>query len=265
MNVVITGSTKGIGLGLAREFLARSHNVTISSRRAAAVSDAVDELSAAYPEQVGGLACDVADIAGVRALWQAARDKFGQVDIWINNAGITNVKEPLHEVPDEQITQVVNTNLIGTLNCCKVVIAGMREQGSGKLFNMEGFGSDGMTQDGLSVYGATKYAVRYLTKALIKENKDAPVIIGYMSPGIVVTDLLTKDLYETRKAEIEKPSRFLTALADRVETVTPFLAEGAIRAEKNGCAVRWMSGSQATGRLLKSLFVKRDPFAGAQG
>ena len=80
---------------------------------------------------------------------------------------------------------------------CKVALTGMLRQGHGKIFNMEGFGSDGMVQPGMAIYGATKSAVRYFTKSLVREYKDTPLIIGYMSPGIVVTDLLTRDLHDT--------------------------------------------------------------------
>ena len=271
MNIVITGSTKGIGLGMAREFIQRGHNVLVSSRREDAVRAAVAELAAIRAGTAAGCAADVANPADVRRLWERAVSTFGSVDIWINNAGITNRRASLQTLPDEQIATVVGTNLLGLLNCCKVAIAGMLAQdngqgsgkGRGKIFNMEGFGSDGLSQPGMSVYGATKYAVRYLTKALVKENQGTPLVIGYMSPGIVVTDLLTRDLYEPGSAEFDQRRRFLNILADRVETVAPFLVQGALSAEKSGVAVRWMTPVQAVGRLVKSLFVKRDVFASA--
>ena len=264
MNIVITGSTKGIGLGMAREFVQRGHNVLVSSRREEAVQLAVAELSAIRAGRAEGCAADVANPADVRRLWERAVSAFGSVDIWINNAGMTNRRASLQALPDEQIATVVGTNLLGLLNCCKVAITGMLTQdggkGSGKIFNMEGFGSDGLSQPGMSVYGATKYALRYLTKTLVKENEGTPLVIGYMSPGIVVTDLLTRDLYEPGSAEFNQRRRFLNILADRVETVAPFLVQGALAAEKSGAAVRWMTPAQALPRLIKSLFVKRDLF-----
>jgi short-subunit dehydrogenase len=126
---------------------------------------------------------------------------------------------------------------------------------------MEGFGSDGLTDAGMCVYGTTKCALRYFTKALIKDYKGTPLVIGLMSPGIVVTDLLVRDLYQPGSPEFEKRRRFINIFADHVETVTPFLVEGALAARKSGVAVRWMSPAQALPRLLKSLFVKRDLFA----
>jgi NAD(P)-dependent dehydrogenase (short-subunit alcohol dehydrogenase family) len=232
----------------------------ISSRGDEAVRAALATLTGTGSGTVAGCAADVTVPADARRLWDRAVAALGSVDIWINNAGITNRKAPFAELADEQIASVIATNLNGVMNCSKVAIAGMLAQGRGTLFNMEGFGSDGLTDAGMSVYGTTKCAVRYFTKALIKDYKDTPLVIGLMSPGIVVTDLLVRDLYKPGSPEFEKRRRFLNILADHVETVAPFLVEGALAARKSGLAVRWMTPAQAVPRLLKSLFVKRDLF-----
>ena len=84
MNVVITGSTKGIGLGMAREFVTLGHRVVVSSRRADAVSAAVAELNALSEGHASGIAADVANMDDVKALWDHAAATMGSVDIWIN-------------------------------------------------------------------------------------------------------------------------------------------------------------------------------------
>ena len=202
--------------------------------------------SAGQGNRLRGRCCE--NCGRSRALGSRIAD-FGRVDIWINNAGMTNRKLNLDQVPDEQIEAVVQTNVLGLMNCCKVVIAGMLTQGSGKIFNMEGFGSDGLTKPGMSVYGATKSALHYFTKSLVKEYKDTPLIICYMSPGIVVTDLLTKDLNDANSEEFQKRKGLMNIVADRVETVAPYLVDGALNANKTGAAVRWMSVWQLTGSL----------------
>lgn len=264
MNVVITGSTKGIGLGMAREFVSLGHHVVVSSRTPDAVTTAVNELNGITPGLATGVAADVSKIDDVRALWSHAVEQLGSVDLWINNAGVTNRKNPIHEVPDDQLVTVAQTNVTGLLNCCKVAIGGMLQQGSGKLFNMEGFGSDGITKPGMSVYGASKRALHYLTKSLVGEYKDTPLIIGYMSPGIVVTDLLMKDLNDAQSEEFKKRTGLLNIVADRVETVAPFLVKGALEMNKTGGAVRWMSVWQLLGRFIKSPFVKREVISTAE-
>jgi short-subunit dehydrogenase len=115
-----------------------------------------------------------------------------------------------------------------------------------------------MVQPGLSVYGSSKAAVRYLTRSLVKEYEATALVIGTMSPGIVVTDLLMKDLHDIESADFAKRKRFLNILADRVETVAPHLVDGALQADRSGADVRWMTLWRAVGRLIKSPFVRRD-------
>ncbi|MBM3465650.1 MAG: SDR family oxidoreductase [Armatimonadetes bacterium] len=260
MNVVITGSTKGIGLGMAREFLRRGHPVLVSSRGQAAVDQAVAHLAREFPGvRVAGQTCDVADYTQVEKLWAAAAAAFGRVDIWVNNAGRDDAKMPFFAIPPEQIRQTIETNLIGMMNCNRVAIPAMYKQKGGWIWNMEGFGSNGAIRPTVAVYGSTKYALRYFTKAMVMELKKGPVKVGYLSPGIVVTDLLVPPP-DKRGEGWQKSKKILNILADSVETVTPFLVEGMLNARENGAAVRWLTDGKVRWRFLKALFVKRDVF-----
>ncbi len=260
MNVVITGSTKGIGLGMAREFLRRGHPVMVSSRGEAAVRETVAALAREFPSvKVVGHACDVARYADVQALWAAAATAFGKVDIWVNNAGRDGSKLPFFMIAPEDLRATVETNLIGLMNCNRVCIPGMYQQKGGWIWNMEGFGSNGAVRPTVSVYGATKYALRYFTKAMVAELKATPVKVGYLSPGIVITDLLVPPP-EKRGEAWQKSKKILNILADSVETVTPWLVEGMLAARESGAAVRWLTGPKVQWRFLKSLVVKRDVF-----
>jgi NAD(P)-dependent dehydrogenase (short-subunit alcohol dehydrogenase family) len=260
-SIVITGSTRGIGRGLAVEFLRRGHAVTLAGRDPAAIEAAVTALAADAPGRVAGRAVEVSDPAAMQALWDLAVERFGRVDIWVNNAGMTTRKQLLTELPDAGIATVVHSNLTGLIYGCQVAIRGMRTQpGGGRIFNMEGFGSDGLTQPGMTVYGATKRAVRYLTKSLVKECAGTPVVVCTASPGIVVTEFLTRDLYAHDPAQLAARRGRLSLLADRVETVAPALVDGMLKADRPGADVRWMTPLQAIGRLLAAPFRKRDPF-----
>ncbi len=130
-SVIITGSSKGIGLGMCLEFLKRGCSVLISSRKKADVDAAVQKFSAQFgTEKVIGLTCDVTDIRQVQALWDAAVSKFGKVDIWINNAGAVNTTLPVWEVDPDEIKTVINTNIVGHLFGVKVAMKGMLKQGA---------------------------------------------------------------------------------------------------------------------------------------
>jgi short-subunit dehydrogenase len=135
----------------------------------------------------------------------------------------------------------------------------MYKQGGGKIFNMEGFGSNGQIRPTTSVYGSTKYALRYFTKAVAAELKDTPIKMCYLSPGIVLTDMLVPPP-ERRDEGWEQVKKILNILADTVETVTPFLVEGMLKADKNGDAVRWLTRRKVMWRFFKSRFSKRDIF-----
>ena len=260
-SVVITGSTRGIGLGLARNFLERGCKVAISSRNQADVDRVVAELAAEYgADKVAGTACDVSSMESLQSLWECAAGAFGNVDVWINNAGYNHARATLLELEPSEIKAVVDTNLTGLLYANKVALSGMKAQGHGQIWNMEGFGSNGMTQAGMVSYGATKRAVNYLNKALRKDAEGTGVHICTLSPGMVLTDMLIGE-YDRNSEEWERVKRMFNILADKVETVTPWLVDGVLKANKDGAKVMWLTNGKVMGRFLTSRFKKRDLFA----
>jgi NAD(P)-dependent dehydrogenase (short-subunit alcohol dehydrogenase family) len=259
--VVVTGGTRGIGLGLAREFVARGCRVVVCGRTQGSVDAGLAALGAG--EQATGLPTDVSDRASVQALWDHAVATFGRVDVWINNAGISAPKRAVVDTDQKILEDVFAVNVTGSHNGCSVASKGMAAQGGGFVWNMEGFGSDGRVQEGIGIYGSSKRAVRYLTEALVKEHKTSSVKIGFLSPGIVVTDLLVGD-YANDPAGFEKAKKVFNILGDTVETVTPYLAEKVLAAEKNGAHVEWLTNPKAAWRFMSAGFNKRDLFAGVQ-
>lgn len=263
--VVITGSTRGIGRGLAHEFAARGASVTISGRNAATVDDVVAELQTTHGgDRVTGTACDVTVVDQLEALWQHAVNRFGGVDLWINNAGVSAPRQPLWTQSATAIATTIETNLTGALLGSAVAIRGMLDQGSGQLWNVEGFGSDNATQPGMAAYGSTKRAIRYLQKALVKETKDTPIQICTMSPGIVVTDLLVGD-YEIPSPEWDRARKIFNILGDDVETVTPWLVDQMLHTNKSGARVAWLTRGKAARRFMSGAGKKRDLFAHLDG
>lgn len=258
--VVVTGGTRGIGLGLAKELLARGANVAICGRSQEAVDKALGELGNA--DRAVGVVADVTDEAAVSALWDAAASRFGSVDIWINNAGISTSRRFLHLADPKEMRAVVETNLLGSIVGSRVALRGFLSAGHGSLWNMEGFGSNGMTSPGMIPYGATKRAVTYLSKALLKETKGMPVEVGRLSPGIVLTDLLFGD-YDGQPEQLAKAKKVFNILGDTVETVTPWLAEQVLAHKGTGGHVQWLTRRKAAARFATAGFRKRDLFADA--
>ncbi len=258
--VIITGSTKGIGRGLAENFLKRGCRVVVSSRTEADVASVTAELANEYgSDNVAGQVCDITSADAIKALWDAGKNAFGSVDIWINNAGMSVKRLPLHETSVSDIENIVAANLTGILLANSIVSGAMIEQGHGQIWNMEGFGSGGEAQPGMVSYGATKRAVNYINKAMQKDIKGTPVQVCTLSPGIVVTDLLVGD-YDLNSPQWEKSKKIFNILGDTVDTVTPYLVDGVLSTTKSGAKVAWLTTGKAMLRFMTDGFNKRDLF-----
>jgi NAD(P)-dependent dehydrogenase (short-subunit alcohol dehydrogenase family) len=259
--VVITGSTRGIGYGLADAFLELGCAVTISGRGPERVGAAVGQLAANYgAERVLGLPCDVTCFEEVQALWDAARARFGRIDIWINNAGISHPRLDFWRHPPERLQEVVDANLVGTMVGCQVALRGMLDQGSGAIYNMEGLGSDGRRVSGMTLYGTTKYALHYLTDCLVAETRGTPVLVGALSPGMVLTDMLIREREERSEADWQAARRIFNILADRVEDVAPWLACQVLANRRAGARIKWLTQGKILARFLTAPFRRRDLF-----
>lgn len=256
MNIVITGSTRGIGKALANKFLELGDMVIVTSRSNGAVKRAIDEFSKKYgAENVFGTACDVSDAQQVDSLVKFAIDKLGKIDIWINNAGTAGDKRlPLVELEPSQIKRVIETNIIGTLYCCRAVLKVMISQGSGHIFNMEGMGSDGRTYANSLVYATSKSAIPMIKKTLLLETKKLGVGIHDLSPGMVLTDLLLKDNPDV------KTKKVFNILAEKPETVAQSLVPKIRKIKGTGKSVNYLTKSGVFLRFLTARKAKNKFF-----
>lgn len=187
---VITGSTRGIGLAIAEAYAREGAELVISSRSQAAVAEAVTRLRKAGSKAVG-LACDVSQQEQVMALANFAVQSFGKVDIWFNNAGLETAYGPTMGYSAEEFTRVVQTNIMGVYYGSRAALQLFTPQRSGKLINMVGKGYKGPTPY-QNAYAASKAWVFSFTKSLAQEYADSGIGIFNFSPGLVITDMLTR-------------------------------------------------------------------------
>lgn len=256
--IVITGSTRGLGLRLAREFLSRRCSVLVSGRTKKAVTVALGELRREFPgAEVHGFPCDTGIYGQVEALWDEAVRRLGGVDHWINNAGIAQPLVPIWDLEPELMESVVRTDLLGVLHGARVAMRGMVAQGGGAIWFMEGHGSDGRIMKGFSVYGASKRALRYVARALAVEAKGTGVLVGALSPGVMITDFTMKQLYRSDRGAWERTKRVFNIIADRPETVASFLAPRILAAKKSGTLIAWLTGPKIMFRFMTAGLVKR--------
>ena len=124
-------------------------------------------------------------------------NELGDIDIWINNAGLSGGSRKLLDLHEDKVEDIILTNLYGTCITTKLVHEVMKEQISGgAIFNLAGAGSNGAATPDYSVYGATKAAIVQFSKSVQKEWKDDIVDLHVISPGMMLTELLTENIDE---------------------------------------------------------------------
>ena len=138
----------------------------------------------------------------------------------------------------------------------------MQTQGHGQIFNMEGFGSDGRMMKKMTIYGTSKYALRYFTRSLAKEAANTQVQVGTISPGMVITDLILHSLKTTSPDDIEHTKNIFNILGERVETVTPFLVDRILKSNKNNNHIAFLTIKKVMWKFMKSRFKKNNFFDG---
>ncbi|NKZ04497.1 SDR family oxidoreductase [Actinomadura latina] len=257
---VVTGSTRGIGFALARELVRRGHSVVVTGRTQAAVDEAAGRLRNEAPDgvTVHGRAVDVTDAAQVEALWNAAVEALGGVDLWINNAGVAHTTRPIVETPADEVRSMVTTNMLGTVYGSQVAVRGMRADGGGQVFNVLGGGSDGRVRPGMGVYSATKRGLDSFTRALVKEAAGTGVRVGWISPGMLITEGWLREA-AAAPDQVADQRRILNILCDHVDDVAPYLVGKMLASTKNGDAIAWLTTSRMTRKFLAPR--KRDVLA----
>ena len=206
---VVTGSTKGIGFFIAQALAVAGANIVLSSRSGTAVEAASQKLSSLPDSQLLGVECDVTDLSQVETLANRTLERFGKIDIWFNNAGISGPYGPTLEVPPQQWEQVIATNLLGTYHGTIVALKAMLPLNQGKIINLFGSGDQDSKVDkygDMSAYACSKAAVRRFTLVVAQEYRQTGLSILGLRPGLVATDLMKtiEPLTETAAQRLEK-------------------------------------------------------------
>lgn len=220
-NVFITGSSRGIGWGIAQAFAKAGANIILNGRK-----DIPDEKIEAIKEH--GVTCtsicgDISDFEAAGEMIKQAQEQLGSVDILINNAGITNDKLLLRMTPEE-FDAVIAINLKGTFNMTQKVLKQMMKQRSGAIINLTSvvglIGNVGQTN-----YAASKAGVIGFTKSVAREVAPRGITCNAVAPGFIQTDM-TAELNDKVKEQMENQiplKRF--GQAEDVAQAVVFLAQ----------------------------------------
>lgn len=262
--VVITGSARGLGLEMAKVFKKNNFNVVISDLSEENLQVAEEKLKEINSQSdVSHYTCNVTKVEDIKSLIKFTKEKYKEINIWVNNAGVNQPDKAIWELDDSAINTVIDVDLKGTILCTKYIMQEMIEQKSGAIYNVEGYGSNNATMLGLSIYGTSKRAITYFTEALAKEcsEKGTGVIIGKLSPGIMITDFITNALANKEKITLsEKTKKVYNILGDYPDVVANFLVNGMINNTKNNAKIDWLPNRKAAWRFMTAGFNKRDFF-----
>lgn len=265
--VVITGSARGLGFEMAKVFRKNDINVIISDLNEEKLENAKKELEEIKSSsQVKSTVCNVTKSEDIKNLIEFAKSEFGSIDIWINNAGVNQPEKAIWELTEEEINLVLDVDLKGTIIGSRLVMQEMEKNHKGSIYNIEGYGSNDAKMLGLSIYGTSKRAVTYFTEALAKESEErnTGVLVGKLSPGIMITDFIVNALGDKQKINLsEKTKKVYNILGDYPDVVANFLVEGILKNNKNNAKIEWLTNKKAAWRFMTSAFNKRDFFKDA--
>ena len=263
--VVITGSARGLGFEMAKVFRKNNFNVVISDLNEEKLKKAKEELEKIESDgKVIYTLCNVTKSDDISNLIDFAKKEFEKIDIWINNAGVNQPEKPIWELTEDEINFVLNVDLKGAIMGSKLALLQLQKDGGGAIYNIEGYGSNDAMMLGLSIYGTSKRAITYFTDALAKESqeKNTNVIVGKLSPGIMITDFIVNALGDKEKINLsEKTKKVYNILGDYPDVVANFLVTEMIKNTKNGVRIAWLTNKKAAWRFMTSGFNKRDFFS----
>ncbi|MBI1727208.1 MAG: 3-oxoacyl-[acyl-carrier-protein] reductase [Candidatus Rokubacteria bacterium] len=218
---VVTGGTRGIGLAIARALAEDGTSVVVSGRDAARLDSAVAEIET-LGASVLGVAADQSKREDCDRLVDAAKERFGRIDVLVNNAGITR-DQLLVRMKDDDWDQVLDTNLRGVFLMTRAVAKSMMRQKSGRIISIAST-AGAMGNPGQVNYSAAKAGVIGLTKAAARELAHWNILVNAVAPGLIETDMAAGIPAEAREALLQQVPLKRVGAAREVAEVVRFLA-----------------------------------------
>jgi NAD(P)-dependent dehydrogenase (short-subunit alcohol dehydrogenase family) len=219
--VLVTGAGRGIGRAIALAFASQGSRVAIVGRTRTTLDAVADEINRRGAEAFSR-ACDITEKSAVEKLRQEIADRFGAVQVLVNNAGIAPAAGFL-EMPDRLWEEVLRVNLSGTYNCCKVFLADMVAAKWGRIINI-GSTVAKVVYPYISAYATSKHAVLGLTRALAVEMAKFGVTVNAVCPGYADTDLTQRNallLAQKRGTTLEDGLQIFASTSPQKRLIQP--------------------------------------------
>ena len=261
--VVITGSGRGFGYEMAKEFLKYNYNVVITDINKDVLKSAEENLKDIKTKgKIYSHEINVCDENSVSKAIDDILKEFESIDVWINNAGVNQPDKYLWELDINDISKIIDIDLKGTIIYSNKILPVMIKQKHGQIYNVEGHGSNDALIDKLTVYGTAKRGITYFTESLAHEvKKYNDICVGKITPGIMITNFLFHSLGDGEKIELDdKTKKIYNILGDYPETIARFMVKKIVVNNKNNVKFAWLTNKRAFLRFIKYSFVKRDLF-----
>jgi NAD(P)-dependent dehydrogenase (short-subunit alcohol dehydrogenase family) len=205
----VTGAGRGMGVDIAKAALAAGHAVVATARNTGTVTAALGQ-----DDDLLAVKLDVTDPADAQAAVHAAVDRFGRIDVLVNNAGY-GLLGAVEETSARELEQLYATNVFGLVAVTRAVLPAMRRQRSGHVINMSSVGGY-QSGAGFGVYCSTKFAVEGLSEALAAELKPLGIYVSVVEPGYFRTDFLDQSSLVRTERTIDDYAETVGALRGRV-------------------------------------------------
>lgn len=235
---VVTGAARGIGLAIARRLDSDGTAVVMADIDLETVTREASGLSSAYPIHL-----DVGDASSIEATFEAILERFGRIDVLVNNAGIAGLAAPLSEYPFAEWRRIMSINLDGVFLCMQAVIPHMAARQSGRIVNIASIsGKEG--NPNMSAYSSSKGGVITLTKAVAKELASSGVIVNCVTPAVIQSEILDQLTPEAVDYMVSKIPMGRTGQPEEVAALVAWLASSECTFSTG--AVFDISGGRAT-------------------
>ena len=184
---IVTGGTRGIGFAIVKKFLENGANVVVAGSRQESVDKALSQLTE-YGDKVMGIHPDLCNPEQVGKEFSAINERFGSIDVLVNNAGISS-RTSIYDYTVEEFSKILDINLKAVFVCTQAVARIMKEQGQGVIINTSSMVSKYGQPSGCG-YPATKFAVNGLTLSLARELAKDNIRVNAVAPGVTRTDMV---------------------------------------------------------------------------
>lgn len=187
--VIVTGGTRGIGFATVKSFLDNGAKVALCGSREETVNKALAQLKDINSNyEVIGFSTDLLNISEVENMMNEVENKWGKIDVLINNAGISD-NVSIYNQDDKHFEKVIDINVQAVFNCSKIAAEKMKKNGAGVILNTSSIVSINGQKSGVG-YPTSKFAVNGLTKSLARELGKDGIRVNAIAPGIIATDMV---------------------------------------------------------------------------